>query len=94
MLFEGDEGMFALELNATSQGLPYDFESVMHFRHDASSHNNYNSTILAKVQNTSSETLGSSNMGTDLDFLHIRLLYCGGKRIFMHENKKVKYLHS
>ena len=76
--------MFALELNATSQGLPYDFESIMHFRHDAFSHNNYDSTLLAKIQNMSSETLGSSNMGTGLDFLHIRLLYCGGKCILSY----------
>ena len=74
----GDERMFVLQPDAISQGQPYEFESVMHFRHDAFSYNNDNSTIVPINRQVHLDRLGQSEMGTDLDFLHINLFYCGG----------------
>ena len=73
----GFEKKFRIENRTTSQGLPYDFSSIMHFRHNAFSRDN-KSTILARSHTISETCLGRSATGTDLDFLHLNILYCGG----------------
>ena len=80
----GYEKKFAIESASTSQGLPYEFESVMHFRHYEYSRN-FRATILPGFfEYISPLQLGSSTVGTELDFLHIRLLYCGGRWFIMY----------
>ena len=75
----GYEGYFDVPGKTTSQRLPYDFSSIMHLRHNAFSHDIGNmSTILPRNQTIRRSLLGSSNAGTDLDFLHLNLVYCGG----------------
>ena len=64
---------------ASSQHVPYDYSSVMHFRHDAfSPEMRDKSTVLPRNEAIPKIKLGSSYTGTNLDFLHINLLYCGG----------------
>ena len=72
------KGNFWIENRTTSQGLPYDFSSIMHFRHLAFSRDGHKSTIIPRSRTISKTFLGSSATPTDLDFLHLNLLYCGG----------------
>ena len=69
---------FGIQRKSTSQGIPYDFSSIMHVRHDAFSRSRYQSTVLPRNRATSETILGTSTTATDLDFLHLNLLYCGG----------------
>ena len=73
----GFEEKFRVQNITTSQGLPYDFRSIMHFRHDAFSRD-HKSTVLPRSHTIRKTFLGSSASGTDLDFLHLNILYCGG----------------
>ena len=51
----------------------------MHFRHNAFSREmSQKSTVFPCNQTIPRNKLGSSYTGTELDFLHINLLYCGG----------------
>ena len=70
---------FHIEEDSTSQGLPYDYESIMHFKHDTLSISEGISTILPQNDYLPSGIFGMSETGTKLDFLHINILYCGGK---------------
>ena len=72
---------FWIQGGSTSQGLPYDFSSIMHFRHNAFLRNGYESTVLPRNRTIPKTFLGSSATATDLDFLHINLLYCGGTEV-------------
>ena len=74
----GFERKFWIESRSTSQGLPYDFKSIMHFRHKAFSHDQYASTVVPRNHTISRTILGRSATATDLDFLHLNFLYCGG----------------
>ena len=69
---------FWIQNRSTSQGLPYDFSSIMHVRHNAFQNDRFKSTIVPRNRATLKTELGSSATATDLDFLHINLLYCGG----------------
>ena len=73
----GFEEKFRIENRTTSQGLPYDFSSIMHFRHNAFSRDN-KSTVFPRSHTIPKTFLGMSATGTDLDFLHLNILYCGG----------------
>ena len=74
----GFGGKFFIRNKSTSQGLPYDFSSIMHFRHDAFSRALNESTVVTRNHTIPKTILGGSTDATDLDFLHINLLYCGG----------------
>ena len=75
----GYDQHFVVQDGATSQELPYDYSSIMHFRHNAFSRPMcQKSTVLPSNQCIPKKKLGSSYTGTELDFLHINLLYCGG----------------
>ena len=76
---------FWIQNRSTSQGLPYDFSSIMHFQHNAFSRGHNKSTVVPHNSTISKTILGSSNEGTNMDFLHINLLYCGGE--------EAKWLH-
>ena len=69
---------FLIQNSSTSQGLPYDFSSIMHFRPNAFSVDYHKSTIVPHNHTIPTAILGSSATATDLDFLHLNLLYCGG----------------
>ena len=70
---------FEVQDKSTAQGLPYDFESVMHFRYNEMSVSCEKLTLLPQNSSLHSIRLGISVTGTKLDFLHINILYCGGK---------------
>ena len=75
----GFEENFDVEVGATSQGVPYDYSSIMHLRHHAFSRElRYKSTMLPCNETIDKSELGSSHTPTELDYLHINLLYCGG----------------
>ena len=87
----GFEGQFDVLNNITSQGIPYDFSSIMHFRHNAFSRAiRQKSTVLPRNQTIPISKLGISSTGTDLDFFHINLLYCEGMagKIILHRCAK------
>ena len=87
IVYEGYEGNFAMECGTTSQGLPYDFSSIMHFRHNTFSRDvRLRSTILPRNPTFLKAKLGCSTTGTDLDFLHVNLLYCGGMAVTHSRN--------
>ena len=84
----GFEGKFDIQANSTSQGLPYDFQSIMHFHYNAHSHNQ-KSTIIPKVSTMPRTELASSERGTYLDFLHVNFLYCRGMCSWAHLNATI-----
>lgn len=89
----GADEQFYIQLNnSTSQGLPYDFESIMHFHDTAFTRKYFQSTIVPlnpiKIQ---PHTLGSSEHPTAFDYLHINLLYCKGT-IMIINTKDDKYM--
>ena len=73
------ERTFSIEEDSTAQGLPYDFESNMHFQHNVFSISEQIPTIIPLSARLPSRSLGVSKTGTYLDFLHVKILYCGGK---------------
>ena len=77
----GFQEMFETESRSSSQGLPYDFSSIMHFRHNAFSRDYNESTVVPRNRTISKAILGCSAKATDLDFLHLNILYCGGKDV-------------
>ena len=86
--YVGFEKNFRTESDSISQGLPYDFSSIMHFRHNAFSRSSYKSTVVPLNNTINITLLGSSSTGTDLDFLQLNIVYCGGR-----EPKTIHCLH-
>ena len=75
----GYGGNFGVLGGTTTQGLPYDFNSIMHLRHNVfSCEKRYRSTVLPRNLTIPNRMLGISRTGTSFDFLHINLLYCQG----------------
>ena len=63
---------------STTQGLPYDYKSVMHYRPTS-----YTFPTISPIDyKISIYMLGASDVPTSTDYLHINLLYCRG----MHGN--------
>ena len=57
----------------------------MHYRHNTFSRSQLKSTVVPRNRTIPKTKLGSTAKPTDLDFLHLNLLYCGGKESkFMH----------
>ena len=80
--YTGSESKFAISDDFVTQSLPYDYQSVMHYTIDAYSKNDQ-PTIISKNSYVSNETLGSAEVPTDLDFLHLKLLYCQGMNFLL-----------
>lgn len=85
-----------IEINATSQGLPYDYASVMQLYH----YQFHKSGLDLKIVPLHTTSKKIRNL-TTLDKLHINLLYCGGKPIhtpcspnlYYHEAQETHTLH-
>lgn len=73
----GVEGNFRTVSSAfvTTQGVPYDLESIMHYGAHAFSRNG-NPTIIPR-NNTPLGILGQRKGFSKLDFEHLNVLYCG-----------------
>ncbi|KAL1429651.1 hypothetical protein MTO96_015919 [Rhipicephalus appendiculatus] len=70
------------ETEADTLGEPYDYESVMHYPHDAFSKPGTGSTLLPKTPEVQPETLGKAyieNFLTDTDIKKLNVLYTCGK---------------
>ncbi|KAH6944441.1 hypothetical protein HPB50_003151 [Hyalomma asiaticum] len=70
------------ETEADTLGEPYDYESVMHYPHNAFSKPGVGSTLLPKVPEVQPETLGKAyreNFLTDTDIKKLNVLYTCGK---------------
>ena len=65
-----------------SQMLPYDYRSVMHYKPKLNS-SNTESVMVPVSKSVSVATFGQSDFPTCLDYLHINLLYCGGKHKYV-----------
>ena len=72
---------FADKYTTTSQGVPYDYASIMHFTKKQFSSNG-NPTLVPKA--TKQTRLGGANCPTFLDYFHVILLYCEGKENQIH----------
>ena len=70
---------FELLTHAGTQGIPYDYASIMHYSASELSKNGQ-FTIVPILDTVPPDTLGSSITPTPFDYLHVNLLYCGGKR--------------
>ena len=62
-------------INSSTQGLPYQIESLMHFCYNEYSIWPDEFTMVSKQR----IELLSSQFPTTLDYMHINLLYCNGK---------------
>jgi len=62
----------------TTQGVPYDIRSIMHYSSTAFSRNGQ-PTILPIDQNVPASNLGQRNGLTANDLQHVTTLYCGGE---------------
>lgn len=62
---------------STNQGVPYDFDSVMHYGSNAFSKNG-KQTITPIDKNIASSRLGQRNGFSHNDILHVKALYCPG----------------
>lgn len=61
----------------TTQGVPYDYKSIMHYEYLAASKNSQ-PTMEPLNPNITLEDLGSALAPTEYDYLHLNLLYCQG----------------
>lgn len=64
-------------ISVSSQHLPYNYQSAMHFNAYRYSSNG-KPTIVAKDSSIHLQDLGSAISPNALDLVHLRLLYCGG----------------
>ena len=62
----------------TTQGVPYDYHSIMHYSCFFGSKNSW-PTLLPLVSMDTKE-VGVAELPSEYDYLHINLLYCGGER--------------
>lgn len=72
---------------SSTQGLPYDYASIMHYHAYVFSSPSHPSLIIVPVNiSIQSMVLGSSPVPTEYDYLHINFKYCGGKNhcILLH----------
>ena len=69
---------FTKENGLSTQGVPYDYASIMHYGEFTSSKNGQR-TILPLGNITQQVFLGQSQYPTEYDYLHVNLLYCKGE---------------
>ncbi len=62
----------------TTQGVPYDVLSIMHYGSTAFTKNGQ-PTILPLTESVSPSDLGQRTSLTSLDLEHLQALYCGGE---------------
>ena len=60
-----------------TQGVPYDYKSIMHYECFAAT-KNYHHVMRPLTLEVTPQDLGSAALPTDYDYLHINLLYCPG----------------
>ena len=76
----GSKHNFEINQLASTQGLPYDYKSIMHYPCTAYVRKDRGSFSIIPVNSSiPPRLLGSSIEPTEYDFLHINLVYCGGK---------------
>ena len=81
----GKQSKFRVWQNGVTQGLPYNFRSIMHMRHDHYSRNKL-PTIIPMNESIPKEMLGSTDPNQQ-DYLDINLTYCGEINVFStHES--------
>ena len=71
---------FILSHRHSSQGIPYDYLSIMHYSAFDKSKNG-RMTIKPVNSSVSPDVLGSAPSPTPYDYLHIKLTYCEGKTV-------------
>ena len=77
-LIEGKEDLFKISESSSTQNLPYDYHSIMHYKAFEFS-KNITPTIQSLNASIPQCSLGNSGVPTSFDILHINLLYCEGK---------------
>lgn len=85
IFFIGYEQWFERLQRTTSQGLPYDYDSIMHY--SSTKYSTSNASTIVPLNETvrlgiRKELLLLGAYPTKFDYLHINLLYCSGKIIF------------
>ena len=80
MLSSGFETNFRIisQTFSTTQGVPYDYDSVMHYRADAFSSNGQ-PTIEPLNPDIDIGRLGQREGLSENDIAHVKALYCGGQ---------------
>ena len=71
-----------------TQGIPYDYCSVMHYQSFANSKNG-SLTMVPKSSIVPPDILGGEKIPTPNDYLHVNLLYCVGNRN-MHKHVTIQ----
>ena len=71
--FEGEFGI--LKENVSTQGLKYDYQSVMHFNSRVFGMQTFSTIVCLKYPGC----LGHPSHPTFHDFLHLKLTYCQGR---------------
>ena len=65
--------------HSTTQGIPYDYDSIMHYEAYAFSRDRTQPTIEPVNNNVSLSRLGQRRGFSELDLHHVNVLYCGGR---------------
>ena len=66
--------------HSTTQGIPYDYDSIMHYEAFAFSRDISQPTIEPVNRSISLNRLGQRRGFSELDLHHVNVLYCGGKQ--------------
>lgn len=76
---KGQESQFSIQQqNSTTQNLPYDYYSVMHFKRNQFSTHERRTTVKPTHEEINANDLGLSGFPSVTDYLHVRFLYCEG----------------
>ena len=70
---------FVIDQTSTSQNVPYDYKSIMHFAAYTGTSQAYPTIFPNFNSDLTILDLGNSNLPTEYDYLHINLLYCEGE---------------
>ena len=81
----GDQTEYKIKDFTTTQNLPYDYASIMHYSHSTYSGK---SELVPRNRSIPLDYISSAEEPTELDYLHINLAYCNGTE------KDMQFIHS
>ena len=86
---------FGIWRNGVTQGLPYNFGSIIHVPHNYFSKNKKKLSTIIPVNGSIPKTLLGSTDPNQQDYLDINLTYCGEINVFLvHESNLFNVIYN